>query len=369
MRYLWQQEGWHNLVWQNDRLMQALGHARLTQGKLLSKLAGLGFQLDLEARAEILVDETIQTAAIEGEHLNGDSVRSSVARRLGLPSAGLPQPARHIDGLVEVLLDAVTNYDTPLTCERLKGWQAALFPTGYSGMKRIKVGQWRGPGPMQVVSGPMGKETLHFQAPPSDRIETEMARFLEWWEESRGKVEGLLRAGIAHFKFVTIHPFEDGNGRIARAVTDMALARDEGIKRRFYSLSGSIMPERNDYYHYLEYCQKGEGDITEWLLWFLGCMERGMESTRLLIAGVLAKAAFWQKNAGVSMTANQRKVVNRLLDAEPQGFEGGMTTRKYVSLARVSRATAYREISDLVDKGILAPNQGKGRSISYRLVL
>ncbi|MCP5108014.1 MAG: Fic family protein [bacterium] len=368
MQYVWQQTSWPRFRRQDDLLIDAVGKARFSQGKLLSRVQSLGFEAGREAQAAVLTEETVKTAAIEGQNLDRDSVRSSVARRLGLPTVGLPPADRFADGLVEVLLDAVTHYDTPLSAERLKGWQAALFPTGYSGIHRIRVAEWRGAEPMQVVSGPVGREKIHFEAPPAERIEEEMKRFFQWWAESAGAEEGLLRAGIAHFHFITIHPFEDGNGRIARALTDMALALDERSTMRFYSLSNRIMAERNDYYNILERTQKGDGDITQWLLWFLGCMERAVENSEILVAGILAKAAFWQKFGQTSLTSQQRKVVNRLLDTGPGGFEGGLTTRKYVSMAKVSRSTAYREISDLVSKGILVLNQGKGRSISYRLV-
>lgn len=367
MKYVWQHERWPDLYWQDNRLIDALGKVRLAQGKLLSQVQSLGNDLSREARAMILTEEAVKTAEIEGETLNRDSVRSSVARRLGLPTAGLPSPDRHTDGLVEVLLDATANHDKPLTKERLKGWQAALFPTGWSGLRRILVGQWRGPGPMQVVSGPLGRERVHFEAPPAERIGSEMEQFLSWWRHDLNRVEGLLRAGIAHFRFVTIHPFEDGNGRIARALTDMALAQDERTAMRFYSLSSQVMSERDDYYDVLERCQKGEGDITAWLSWFLGCMLRAIEKSEIIIAGILTKAAFWQKYAQTPLSDQQRKVLNRLLDAGPGGFSGGLTTRKYAAVAKVSRATAYREIADLVKKGILAANPGKGRSVSYRL--
>ncbi|HLP59813.1 MAG TPA: Fic family protein, partial [Candidatus Deferrimicrobium sp.] len=338
-----------------------------SQGKLLSKVQSLGLSLSRETQAEILTEEAIKTTSIEGQVLDRDSVRSSVARRLGLSTAGLPAPDRYADGLVEVLLDAAANYNKPLTAERLKGWQAALFPTGYSGLHRIRTGEWRGAEPMQVISGPIGREHVHFEAPPADRIEEEMKRFFSWWTDSLGKIEGLLRAGMGHFYFITIHPFEDGNGRIARALTDMALAQDEGLPVRFYSLANRIMAERETYYDILEQTQKGNGDITGWLLWFLGCMERAIGYSETLVNSVLSKATFWQNYTQCTLSNNQRKVINRLLDAGPGGFEGGLTTRKYVSLTRVSRATAYREITDLVDKGILVPNPGKGRNISYRL--
>ncbi|MCP5054987.1 MAG: Fic family protein [bacterium] len=365
--YVWQSKRWPGFRWQDDRLIETLGQTRLSQGKLLSKVNALGMELNRDAQSVILTEETISTSAIEGQTLDRDSVRSSVGRRLGLPTAGLPPADRYTDGLVEVLLDATSRYDQPLDAERLKGWQAALFPTGYSGLRRIRVGEWRGDEPMQVVSGPMGRETVHFEAPPADRIDAEMQRFFSWWQESSGKIEGLLRAGIAHFYFITIHPFEDGNGRVARALTDMALARDEKTRRRFYSLSRRIMEEREDYYDTLERCQKGEGDITQWLLWFLGCVTRAIETSETLIARVLEKADFWQNHGQTSLTVQQRKVINRLLDAGPGGFEGGLTTRKYASMTKVSRATAYREITDLVNKGILEPNPGKGRNISYSL--
>lgn len=366
--YVWQSASWPDLYWQNDTLIEQLGQTRLAQGRLLSKINALGLDLSLEARAVMLTEETVKTAAIEGEHLDRDSVRSSVAHRLGLPTAGLPQPSRHIDGLVDVLLDAAAFYDKQLTTERIKGWQAALFPTGFSGIYRVKAGEWRGSGPMRVISGPVGREKVHFEAPPHDRLENEMTGFLSWWHQGRGNIEGLLRAGVAHFRFVTVHPFEDGNGRIARALTDMALAQDEKQAERFYSFSRQIMSERNDYYAALEQCQKGKGDITPWLLWFLGCLERAIEHSGDLIAGVLAKAEFRRKFAHIPLNQNQEKIINRMLDAEPNGFEGGMNTRKYVSIARVSRSTAYRDIADLVDKGIFIPNPGKGRNISYRLV-
>lgn len=349
-------------------LLHPLGKARLCQGKLLSKVCALGMNLSQEAQAEILVEETIKTSAIEGETLNRDSVRSSVAKHLGLSAVGLPAAERHVDGLVDVLLDATDHYDKPLSIKRVKSWQAALFPTGFSGLSRIRTGKWRGTNPMRVVSGPVGREKIHFEAPPIERIETEMKQFLSWWKQSLNKTEGLLRAGIAHFRFITIHPFEDGNGRIARALTDMALAQDERLKVRFYTISSQIMEERNEYYTILEQCQKGDGDITKWLLWFLECFVRAVGRSEMLISRILVKAEFWQRHRQTIMNERQCKVINRLLDAGKGGFEGGLTTRKYVSIGKVSRATAYREISDLVSKNVLQQNSGKGRNISYDLV-
>jgi Fic family protein len=364
-RYFWQTEDWPCFRWQSDRLLAPLGQARLRQGQLLSRAAGLGFDLGQQAQAAVLVEEAVKTAAIEGEALDPASVRSSVARRLGLPTAGLPSAPRHVDGLVDVLLDATRNHAQPLTAERLKGWQAALFPTGFSGMHRLRVGDWRPAGEaMRVVSGPIGREKVHFEAPPAERVAAEIDRFLSWWQESPA-IDGLLRAGIAHLWFVTIHPFEDGNGRLARALTDMALAQEENLPARCYSLSSQIMAERSVYYTILERVQKGDGDITEWLEWFFGCFERAVLRSADLLAGVLHKAGFWQRHAATSLSDRQRKVINRLLDAGPGGFEGGMTTRKYASLAGVSKPTAQREIADLVAKGLLRPNPGGGRSTSY----
>ena len=365
-RYLWENPDWTHFRWNNERILLALGEGRLLQGKLLSKVTNLGFTLESQAQGEILTEETLKTALIEGESLNIKAVRSSVARKLGLPSAGLAVD-RHVDGLISVLLDATKNHDEPLTKKRLFGWHAALFPTGYAGMHRIRVGKWRGDKPMRVVSGPVGRETIHFEAPPSDCISVEIDRFLEWWKESRGNVEGLLRAAIAQFWFVTIHPFEDGNGRIARALTDMALSQDDRQAIRYYSLSSQIMAERDAYYNVLEHCQKSKGDITDWLSWFLGCFSRAIKRSEEILAIILNKAAFWKSHEGVFLTERQRKVINRVLDAGKGGFTGGLTTRKYVSLAKVSRATAFREIDQLVKLRIIKQNPGRGRSASYEL--
>lgn len=365
-QYLWERPDWTHFRWKNEDILLALSECRLLQGKLLSKVAGLGFTLENQAQVEILTEETLKTALIEGESLNVQAVRSSVARKLGLPSAGL-RVDRYIDGLVSVLLDATKNHEEPLTQKRLFGWQAALFPTGYSGMHRIRVGKWRGDKPMRVVSGPVGRETIHFEAPPSDRLSFEIGRFLKWWKVSRGNVEGLIRAAIAQFWFVTIHPFEDGNGRIARALTDMALSQDDRQSIRYYSLSSQIMAERDAYYNVLEHCQKRDGDITDWLSWFLGCFSRAIKRSEGMLAIVLNKASFWKSHAEYQLTERQRKVINRLLDAGEGGFAGGLTTRKYVSLAKVSRATAFREIDHLMKLGIIKQNPGRGRSASYEL--
>lgn len=363
-QYLWERPDWTRFRWKNESILIKLSECRLLQGKLLSRVEGLGLKLESQTQVEILAEETLKTALIEGENLSMQAVRSSVARKLGLPSAGLPVN-RQIDGLVSVLLDATKNHDEPLTQKRLFGWHAALFPTGYSGMHRIRVGKWRGDKPMRVVSGPVGRETVHFEAPPFNLIPAEISRFIEWWK--RGSVEGILRAAIAHFWFVTVHPFEDGNGRIARALTDMALSQDDRQSLRYYSLSSQIMAERDAYYHILERCQKGKGDITGWLVWFLGCFCRAIGHSEEFLSDVLAKAAFWKVHAQDPLNERQRKVINRMLDAGKGGFEGGLTTRKYVSLAKVSRATAFREMDLLVKLGILKENPGKGRSTSYDL--
>ncbi len=365
-QYLWEKPDWTRFQWKNEAILQKLGECRLLQGKLLGRVTGLGIDLETRAEAEVLVEEATKTAAIEGENLNMKTVRSSVARKLGLPSVGL-QVDRHVDGLVSILLDATKDHDSPLSKERLCSWHASLFPTGYSGMHKIRVGKWRGSKSMRVVSGPIGRETVHFEAPPFDRISSEIDLLLKWWKKSQGNVEGLLRSAIAHFWFVTIHPFEDGNGRIARALTDMAVAQDDRQSIRYYSLSAQIMAARDSYYDVLEDCQKGNGDITPWLDWFLDCFCRAINRSEGLLETVLDKAEFWKTHAQASLSERQRKVINRMLDAGRGGFEGGLTTRKYVSLVGVSRATAFRELEQLLILGILKKNPAKGRSTSYDL--
>jgi Fic family protein len=297
--------------------------------------------------------------------LNPDAVRSSVAKRLGLPAAGLQPSTPQTDGLVDLLLDATGMHDKPLTAERLKGWQTALFPDGYSGLVKIATGKWRHT-PLEVVSGPIGKEKAHFTAPPPERLAAEMDRFVHWFNKESTTLDGLLRAAVAHLYFVTIHPFDDGNGRIARAITDMALAQDEKLRERPYSLSSRIMAERDGYYAELERTQKGNGDITGWLLWFLGCFQRALASSETVMENVARKARFWQRTGNLQLSSHQRKVINRLLDAGEE-FHGGLTTRKFAGIAHVSRATAFREIADLLDKGVLKQNPGRGRSTSYSL--
>ncbi len=368
MKYIWQCDPWPKLTWNSGSLLPLLGQARLTQGNLLGRVKRLGFKLGEEAQANILTEEAIKTAAIEGERLNPQMVRSSVARHLGLSAAGLGPTTRSIDGLIEVILDATQNYDKAISTHRLKGWHAALFPTGHSGLHKIRVGQWRGKEPIRVVSGPLGREKIHFEAPPGKVVDAEMRKFLSWWESSLHATDGLLRAGLAHFYFVTIHPFEDGNGRIGRALTDMALAQDEKLKTRYYSLSSQIMEEKDEYYDVLEKCSKsGNTDLTKWLVWFLECFQRAIQRSDKIIGNVLAKADFWQEYAQTELNDRQKKVINRILEAGPGKFAGGLTTRKYVSIAKTSRATAFREISDLLDKKLLRQLSGKGRSVRYDL--
>ena len=346
-------------------MLRSLGKARQAQGELLA----LAAYFELKLQAEVLTEEVLTTAAIEGEKLNRDAVRSSVARRLGLPTAGLPAVARHVDGLVQMLVDATRNHGEPLIASRLKGWQAALFPTGYSGMRKIAVGEWRRDEvPMQVVSGPIGKEKIHYEAPPADRVEVEVERFLEWFRSSRGELDGLVRAAVVHFWFVTIHPFQDGNGRIARAIADMALAQDEKSGCRLYSMSAQIEAERDEYYDVLERAQKGSGDITPWIVWFLECLERAIRRSVAEVRKTVDKARLWQNIAHLGLNERQQKIVNRLLEAGPGGFEGGLTNRKYRAMTKTTRETAKRDIADLVAKGILVRNPGGGRSSSYDLV-
>ncbi|MBI3450522.1 MAG: Fic family protein [Acidobacteria bacterium] len=369
--YVWQHPDWtRRWRWESDRLLEPLARTRKAQGDLLGRASGLGLDLRMEARAETLVDEAVGTAAIEGVSLDPRSVRSSVTRRLGLSSAGMPAPDRHADGLVEVLIDATQKYAEPLTPRRLKDWQAALFPGGRSGLRKIVVGEWRRTKePMRVVSGPVGRERVHYEAPPAGHVAREMTRFLAWWREGSDPEEGLLRAGLAHLWFVTVHPFEDGNGRIARAITDMALAEDEKTGLRLYSMSARIRAERRTYYDVLERTQAGDGGITDWLEWFLLCLTRAVQASETRLDRVLAKSRLWQRQAGIVINERQLKVINRLLDAGPEGFEGGLTTRKYSGMTGTSRATAQREIADLVEKGFLRQLEGGGRSTSYDVAL
>jgi Fic family protein len=327
-------------------------------------MEALGFQLRDEAVLQTLTQDVVKSSEIEGEALDRDQVRSSIARRLGMDIGALTPADRNVEGVVEMALDAAQNYREPLSRERLLGWHAALFPTGRSGMHRIKVGAWRddGAGPMRVVSGPVGKERVHFQAPPADVLDEEMSRFLTWFN-GWAAIDPVLKAAQAHLWFVTIHPFADGNGRIARAIADLGLARSEESARRFYSMSAQIRLERTAYYDILEQTQKGSLDVTAWMEWFLGCLDRAFEGAESTLAAVLRKAEFWEAQGQEPFNARQRKVLNRLLD----GLEGKLTSSKWARMARCSQDTAYRDILDLVKRGVLAKDQAGGRSTSYSL--
>ncbi len=369
MKYIWQTKSWPDLKWDSAKLLKPLGNIRFSQGALLTQIKELGFDIQQTARADVLVEEALKTSAIEGEKLDPDAVRSSVGRRLGLPDAGLKEIRdQKVEGLVEILLDATANYSKKITMERIWSWHAALFPIGYSGMVKISVGQWRNDskGPMQVISGPIGQEKVHFEAPPTKKLDKEMQIFISWINE-KSQLDGIIRAGIAHIWFVTIHPFDDGNGRIARALKEMFLARDENNPKRFYSLSSQIMAERNEYYEVLKATQSGTGDITEWLKWFLECMNRAILNSNILLNKIMIKARVWQGFAQIRLNERQIKVINRLLDAGAGGFEGGLKNKKYMGIAHTSRATAQRELADLVNKGILIKMPGGGRSVSYDL--
>jgi Fic family protein len=366
MPYIHENPDWPNLRWDDAKLLPLLADIRHRQGRLLGRMEGLGFRLRAEASLTTLTSDVIKSSAIEGTHLDTDQVRSSIARRLGLDFGGGAQPSRDVEGVVEMMLDATQKYAEPLTVERLFGWHASLFPSGRSGMRRIKVGAWRPAdiGAMQVVSGPIGREQVHFEAPSADRLPSEVARFLKWFEADNG-IDPVLKAGVAHFWFVTIHPFEDGNGRISRAIADMALARAEGMSERFYSMSTQIEAEKKQYYLRLEQSQRGGVDITAWLEWFLECLGRAIGGAEEGLASVLRKAKVWGRiNSRIPVNERQRTVINRLLD----GFEGKLSTSKYAKLAKCSADTALRDIQILVQEGILAQDAGGGRSTSYSLV-
>ena len=364
MVYIHERPDWLALTWSSEALAGPLAAVRHKQGKHLGKMEALGFDLRAEANLMALTDEVVKSSAIEGEHLNPQEVRSSIARKLGLDVAGLPEPGREVEGVVEMMLDATRNFDQPLTTERLFGWHAALFPTGHSGMFRITVGGWRTgeAGPIQVVSGPIGKEKVHYQAPDAERIEGEMQRFLEWFQ-SPPDIDPVLKAGVAHFWVVTIHPFDDGNGRIARAIADIALSQADGTKDRFYSMSSGIEAQRKAYYLQLESSQKGTLDITAWLGWFLNCLDHTIKGTHKSLGSVLQKARLWQKINQQPVNERQRKVINRMLD----NFKGHLTTSKYARLAKCSNDTALRDIRELLERSIIVKNPAGGRSTSYRL--
>lgn len=363
--YIWEKAGWPAFTWDERSLAKTLTNVSREQGRLLGKMERLGFELRSEAHLSTLTEDVIKSSEIEGEKLPRDQVRSSIARRLGMDVGGLAPADRNVEGVVEMMLDATSNYDKALTKERLFAWHASLFPSGRSGMTLIKVGDWRDDrsGPMQVVSGPIGREKVHYEALPAARIADEMARFLLWFDKP-GDADPLLIAGIAHLWFVTIHPFEDGNGRIARAIADMALARSEKNRQRFYSMSAQIRRENKKYYDLLEKTQQGELDVTGWQDWFLNCLQRAIEGAQEILSVVLNKADFWERFAKEPLNERQIQMLNKLLD----GFEGKLTTSKWATITKCSQDTAYRDILDLVERHALQKEPGGGRSTSYSLV-
>jgi len=362
--YLYNQPNWPIFVWNSDKLLPLLSYVRNKQGKLIGKMGALGFDLRNEANLEILTQEIIKSTEIEGEILDRQQVRSSIARRLGLDVSGLIYSERNVDGIVDLMVDATKNFDKELNKERLLSWHAALFPTGMSGMYKIIVGQWRddSTGPMQVVSGALGKEKVHYQAPSASQVEKEMRLFLDWFNLEQ-KTDGVLMAAIAHLWFVTIHPFEDGNGRIARALSDMLLARSDEQSYRFYSMSAQIRKESNSYYDMLEKTQKGGLDITNWLEWFLNALLNAIESSEKLLERIIYKHYFWTKHAKINFNERQMKILNALME----DFEGVLNTTKWAKIGKCSQDTALRDIQDLIEKGILTKSAHGGRSTIYEL--
>lgn len=362
--FIWERPDWPRFRWDAHRLALPLAAAHVARGRLAARLERLGFPLQSEAELRATTEETLRNAEIEGEILDRASVRSSLARRLGVPDGALGPEDQRVAGIVEVTLDATRDCAAPLTRERLWAWQAALFPTGRSGLSAIRVGAWRDDarGKMQVVSGPIGRETVHYEAPPAARIDTEMERFLAWFAAPIA-IDGFVHAALAHLWFVTLHPFEDGNGRIARVLADMSLARSEASPRRFYSLSAQIRAHRAGYYRSLERTQRGDLDITTHLLWFAARAAKAVEAAETASAGVLHKAEFWQAHAGIAVNERQRAMLGRLLD----GFQGKLTSRKWAALGRCSLPTAQRDIRDLIARGMLIRNPGGSRNASYRL--
>jgi Fic family protein len=364
MKYIHELIKWPKFYWNQELLMGQLIRVRHRQGRLVGRMEGFGFSLRAEAVLQTLTEDVIKSSEIEGEMLDREQVRSSLAQRLGIDIGGLRSHDRDVEGIVEMMLDATQNFAIPLDTERLLSWHAALFPTGQNGIMKIRVGQWRDDsyGPMQVVSGPIGKERVHFQAPPAKRLNAEMKSFLAWLRDSE-PIDAVLKAGIAHLWFVTLHPFDDGNGRIARAIADMMLARSENSAQRFYSMSAQICLERKKYYEILEATQKGNLEITLWLQWFLGCLERAFEGAEIILSSVFEKARFWEKHQEKSFNNRQKKIINLLLD----GFYGKLTSSKWAVLSKCSQDTASRDIDDLLKRGILIKNPGGGRSTSYTL--
>jgi Fic family protein len=364
--FIYQKADWPNFTWENEVLISLLSEARNLQGRLIGKMEALGFELSKEALLQTLTSDVIKTSEIEGEYLDPDQVRSSIARKLRMEIAGSVESDRNVDGVVDMMVDATENCFNRMTTDRLFAWHAALFPTGRSGMYKITVGNWRQDttGPMQVVSGALGKERIHFQAADSVHIEKEMNQFLDWYNED-SQIDLVLKAAIAHLWFVTIHPFEDGNGRICRALTDLLLARSDKSNQRYFSLSAQIRLERKHYYEVLEKTQKGNLDLTDWIKWFLNCLINSLNSTQKTLETILAKAKFWTAHANTALNQRQKMLLNKLLD----GFEGKLTSSKWAKIGKCSNDTAIRDINDLIDKGILQRGVAGGRSTTYELKL
>ncbi|MBI6630746.1 Fic family protein [Pontibaca salina] len=364
--YIWEQSRWPSLTWDEGALAAPLVATRHEQGKLLGKMEAVGFDQREEAMLQTLTQDIVKTSEIEGENLDTQQVRSSIARRLGIDIGALPPVDRNVEGIVDVMLDATRKYQEPVTAERLFAWHGALFPTGRSGLSKIRVGDWRddSSGPLQVVSGSYGRERIHFSAPPADRVPGEMTRFLDWLN-APSEMDPVIKAAIAHFWFVTIHPFEDGNGRIARAIADLALARSESVPHRYYSMSTQIQKERKAYYDLLEKTQKGDLDITSWILWFLVSLRHAIQEAETTVANVLAKARFWGRASQFPLNERQIKILNRLFD----GFEGKLTSSKWAKIADCSQDTAGRDIAALVDRGLLRRGEGGGRNTHYEICL
>jgi Fic family protein len=361
-KYIYEHQNWTDFSWDEKAINSLFGEVRLMQGKIIGQMNALGFSTKEEATLTALTLDVVKSSEIEGELLNYDQVRSSIARRLGLNTVGLVPSNRHIEGIVEMMLDATQRFSDPLTEERLFGWHAALFPTGYSGPYKIEVGQYR-TGEMQIVSGAIGKEKVHYEAVKPEFVKAEMDKFLEWFNAENG-IDNVLKAAIAHFWFIIIHPFDDGNGRIARALTDQLLARAESSGERFYSMSSQILIERKRYYEILQKVQHSTTDITEWMLWFLECLKNAILSTEETTKSILQKAEFWKRNENTIINERQRLMLNKLFD----GFEGKLKTSKWAKITKTSTDTALRDIKDLVEKGILKLSTDGGRSVSYDLV-
>lgn len=361
-KYIYQKENWTDFVWDNAIVSAVLGDVRLLQGKMLGQIHSLGFSSKEEKKLEMLTLDVLKSSEIEGETLNYEQVRSSVARRLGINTAGLVTSPRDVEGVVEMMLDATQNYSEPLTEDRLFGWHAALFPTGYSGMHKITVARYRTE-EMQIVSGAMGKEKVHYEAVAATDVEKEMKLFLDWFNDDTIQIDPVLKAAIAHFWFIIIHPFDDGNGRIARAISDRMLSRSESSKERFYSLSKQILAERNDYYAVLKKTQHNN-DITDWLVWFLNCLKTALLETENSMQNILLKTEFWEKHKDILINERQRLMINKLFD----DFYGKLTTSKWAKITKTSTDTALRDIKDLMEKGILQQEEAGGRSVNYSLI-